>query len=248
MREKLSAGYVRNALAHRKELLLGRLLEPCSDPVREAVGRLRRELRAAKISRRNLRKFDAVRGRQGIKLNLGCGGDIREGWVNVDLKLDDAPEADGFFNYDLRRGIPLPDGSCSLIYSSHFFEHLTNAEGQTLMRECLRVLEDGGVMRTALPNYRPSFAAYLADNWDYVTSWDYLPVLVEENGERCWGEVMDVGIYQFGEHVSYYDEERAVRVLGKIGFSSVSASEFKPGIDVDTEERRRYSFYVEAVK
>ena len=248
MLEKLSPEYVKGALTYRKEVLLRRLLKSRPEPVREAIDRLRRELRAAKISRRALPKFDALRGRKGLKLNLGCGGDIRPDWINLDLKLDDAAEADGFFNYDLRRGIPLPDGCCSHIYSSHFFEHLTNQQGQALMRECLRVLEEGSVMRTVLPNYRNFFAAYLAGDWNYVSSWDYLPALTRPNGERFWGDVADVGIYQFGEHVCFYDEERAANVLRELGFKSVNVSEFNQAFDVDTDERRRYSFYIEAVK
>ncbi|HEY3104426.1 MAG TPA: methyltransferase domain-containing protein [Pyrinomonadaceae bacterium] len=248
MLEKLSREYINNALTYRKEALLGWLLKRRPRPVREAIDHLRRELRAARVSRQAVARLEALRGRKGLKLNLGCGGDIRPGWVNLDLNLEAPPQSHDFFNYDLRYGIPLADGCCALAYSSHFFEHLTNQQGQALMRECLRVLEDGGVMRMALPNYRGFFKAYLAADWDYISNWDYLPLLTGPNGERSWGDAADVGIYQFGEHVCFYDEERAAKILSQVGFKRAAISEFNPEVDLETAERRKYSFYIEAVK
>lgn len=239
MLEKLSPQYVRNALKYR-------LFKSRPVAVREAFERLSRELRAARLSRGTLSKFASLDGRTGLRLNLGCGPDVRPGWVNVDLDLDGAHAAADFYNYDLRSGLPLADGSASFIHSSHFFEHLSNRDGRNLLRECLRVLEPGGVLRLALPHYRPFFSAYLAGDWDYVSA-----VKLDEifpDGGRNWGDLVDVGVYQYGEHVTYYDPERTAKILGEVGFKSVTASEFTPGLDIDTEERRRYSFYVEAVK
>ena len=104
------------------------------------------------------------------------------------------------------------------------------------MRECWRVLEEGGLMRLVLPNYRGFFTAYLSGDWDYVSNWDYLTVMTEPTGERYWGDAADAGIYQFGEHVCFYDEERAAKILRQVGFKHVVTSEFSPEFDVDTDE------------
>ncbi len=71
-----------------------------------------------------------------IKLNLGCGRDVREGWVNVDkhpcegvdlvLDLDKDP-------------LPFPDGSVDEVYASHVLEHLLKWE--ELVIEVHRVLK-----------------------------------------------------------------------------------------------------------
>lgn len=59
-----------------------------------------------------------------MRLNLGCGRDIRGGWVNVDqypapgvdlvTNLDDADKVD----------LPYPDDSFAEIHASHIVEHL----------------------------------------------------------------------------------------------------------------------------
>tara|TARA_R110002012_G_scaffold47496_2_gene124502 strand:- start:2394 stop:3008 length:615 start_codon:yes stop_codon:yes gene_type:complete len=60
----------------------------------------------------------------GIKLNLGCGKVIREGWVNHDIMP--GPGVD--LIYDLEScGIepfPLPDDSVEEIHASHLIEHI----------------------------------------------------------------------------------------------------------------------------
>jgi len=55
-------------------------------------------------------------------------------------------------------------------------------------------------------------------------------------------------VYQDGEHKCLWDEAKLIRVLEDIGFTRAAQAEFLSGMDVDTEIRRRYSFYVEATK
>ena len=65
-----------------------------------------------------------------LKLHLGCGSRTKEGWVNIDL----SSKAD--LRLDLREPLPFPTGSCWIIYSQHFFEHLDYPqEAMALLRE-----------------------------------------------------------------------------------------------------------------
>lgn len=57
------------------------------------------------------------------KLNLGCGADYREGFVNV----DNNPNYKADVVHDLNRyPYPLNESSFTEIYSSHVIEHLSN--------------------------------------------------------------------------------------------------------------------------
>lgn len=218
-------------------------------PVARASIDLARELAIAARSRAARRRFRVLRGRRDLKVHLGCGEDVRPGWVNIDVGAGGAPEGAVVIRHDLRRGLPLEDGSCELIYSSHFFEHLDYRAGGRLMRDCHRSLRPGGLLRCAMPDFRGMFEAYLkrdAGYLDLVDIRETLPYL--EPGTETIVDHVNYGVYQLGEHKTIYDEEKLTLLLRQIGFRSVSDSPFRSDIDPDTPIRRRYTFYVDATR
>jgi len=66
---------------------------------------------------------------------------------------------------NLTEGIPLPDNSVKMIFSRDFFEHLTFKEGIALLKECKRVLVDGGEIEFIIPDV--SVAISVHSCWDY---------------------------------------------------------------------------------
>jgi SAM-dependent methyltransferase len=91
-----------------------------------------------------------------IKLNLGCGRDIRrddEGeWINVDSGWQEGMDEDIDLVVDLDDpGLKLPfdDGTVDEIFCSHIVEHL--ARVLPLVEELWRVSVDGGVMVVRCP-------------------------------------------------------------------------------------------------
>lgn len=205
--------------------------------------------------RRSQRELENLRDKKQLKIHLGCGPELKPGWINMDLNPDPAGLKNGssdliFINYDLRTGqLPFADCSCEIIYSSHFFEHLECAQGSALMRDCHRVLQPGGVFRIALPTFNELFRAYLARDIKHLDLVDLKEVLPEvEPGTETIVDHINYGVYQHGEHKCIYDEEKICVILRHIGFSRVVPSSFDPAIDPVNEVRRRYSFYVEAVK
>lgn len=62
---------------------------------------------------RSRRKWEQVPADGSAKLHLGCGWAYKEGWVNVDLFATKADIA-----WDLRHGIPVPDGSVAAAFHS----------------------------------------------------------------------------------------------------------------------------------
>ncbi len=207
------------------------------------------------IARQSKQAYQRLREmpERNLRVHLGCGGDVREDWLNIDLPIPQGtgsslPDSANLVIYDLRQGLPLPDNSCDYIYSSHFFEHLEYAEGVNLMRDCYRCLGAGGVFRAALPNLAAVFRAYLADNESHFADIDANALATRTPRTAAIVDWINYGVYQFGEHKCIYDEEKLILVLRDIGFSKACASEFKMGIDVNSEMRKTHSFYVEAVK
>src|SRR5688572_3494633 len=70
----------------------------------------------ARTSRSTRNKHAAM---DGIKVNIGCGGSPTPGWVNLDLVSHPLVTY-----WDGRKGLPFRDGTVSIIFSEHFFEHL----------------------------------------------------------------------------------------------------------------------------
>lgn len=63
--------------------------------------------------------------------------------------------------HDLSRGIPFADNSAAAIYHSHLLEHLDQATAEIFLREIKRVLQPGGVLRIAVPDFEKLARAYL---------------------------------------------------------------------------------------
>jgi hypothetical protein len=54
-----------------------------------------------------------------VKLHLGCGFEPLSGWVNIDEAGSRAAVI-----WDLRRGLPYPDGSVTAEFHEHMLEHM----------------------------------------------------------------------------------------------------------------------------
>lgn len=151
-----------------------------------------------------------------------------------------------FVNHDLTSGLPLPEGSCQYIYSSHFFEHLEYQQGLSLMRDCYQALQKDGTFRIVLPEFGADFEAYLNNDTKYFELLDSAVAPAVESAHRSIVDYLNYCVYQFGEHKYIYDREKLERVLLDIGFNSAIPSSCEEGIDIDADLRRHYSFYVEA--
>lgn len=79
-------------------------------------------------------------------VNLGCGKDVRPGWVNVDRHpFPGVTVADAE-----RDSLPFPDGSVDVVYASHFLEHVFDLE--RVIREVHRILKPDGIFEVRVPH------------------------------------------------------------------------------------------------
>lgn len=81
------------------------------------------------------------------KLNIGCGENIKKGWLNVDLL-----PVSGAYYLNASYPFPYKDDSFQFIFSEHMFEHLTYHGGKKMLQEVFRTLRPGGIFRIALPS------------------------------------------------------------------------------------------------
>lgn len=102
---------------------------------------------------------------QRIAVNLGCGKHGKPGWHNIDF----IQRAGVTVRQDLQANpvLGFMDGSVSVIFTSHFLEHVPAATADKLLKECYRILAPGGVLRIAVPDVEAAVAAYRKNDHSY---------------------------------------------------------------------------------
>lgn len=93
------------------------------------------------------------------RLNLGCGRDYRQGWINVDA--DKNIKADNYF--DLRKKFPFKNGSFDYILAQDVLEHFSKTETKKFLAECGRVLKISGRIKIRTPNIFRIFKQFKRD-------------------------------------------------------------------------------------
>lgn len=84
-----------------------------------------------------------------MKLNLGCGRKLLEGYVNVDIAVREGkPDVE----CDIRDLSAFKDNSADEILSVHVIEHFYRWEVPDILKEWVRVLKPGGKMILETPN------------------------------------------------------------------------------------------------
>jgi len=100
-----------------------------------------------------------------MKLNLGCGTDIKKDYVNIDVvKLPGVNKI-----VDLNK-LPLPfnDNSADEIYLNHVIDHLDKPT--LFLKDCHRVLKEKGRIIIIIPHFT-SATAFWGDIRKHVYSW-----------------------------------------------------------------------------
>lgn len=192
-----------------------------------------------------------------LKLHLGCGSDIRDGYINIDFtEIRPAFSRKGteFFTHDLSKGLPKVSFMKEVIkdideiYSSHFWEHLTYDEGMNLLRDCFAALKPGGEFRMALPKVREACEAYLKGDNDYFHGLAGIYQQGYDTKTACIVDFLQESFHQRGEHKSIIDQEKACKMMQAVGFERVKTDEFKEGVDNPSGLRTFYSFYTVGYK
>lgn len=222
-----------------------------------AIGRMRR-------GQRIIPKKDSRDGL--VKVNLGCGLAVAQGWINVDASLNalvaswpravhkllyrlsganryysleqycDLLENHVFMHHDLSHGIPLTDQSADFVYTSHFLEHLFKKDAERLLTDCHRALKSGGIIRVCVPDLAYAVSLYIACE--------------KEKMLKNYFFVDDKDSF-LARHKYMYDFELLKSLLEKTGFSQVARYDYRQGETPDIDKldnRPEETLFVEAVK
>jgi len=86
-----------------------------------------------------------------MKLNIGCGYDRKEGFINVDSDAECNPDK----CFDLTKpNWPIEDSSIELVNAEHVLEHLEGTEGYlTFWKELYRVCKHDAVIQIEVPHW-----------------------------------------------------------------------------------------------
>jgi predicted SAM-dependent methyltransferase len=203
---------------------------------RRAIRDLAEEFRIQRLHRAALKRVNRYSG-SNLKLNIGCGPNVKRGWINIDL----SDNAD--LQLDLRERLPFADESVSIVYSEHFFEHLEYPdEALNFLKESIRVLQRGGLFSVGVPDTEWPLRAYVNGDEEYF-------LIARQRWHPAWCNTrmhnLNYHFRQGREHKYAYDFETLAQILSEVGFVSIVRRPFNP--DLDDESRKR-SLYVDAYK
>lgn len=207
-------------------------------------------------------------------LNLGSGPTVVPGWVNIDRSPNALLDRWGAAKRSLRwagvisethmtswpreivradiRRLAYADFSVRAVYSSHTLEHLYYREAEQVLRESLRVLQAGSVLRLALPDAEAmarEFTSRCSDG-DPTATLDYNRQLNAHPLERP-GLLTSLRNLA-GGHTHRWQPSPALleNMLVAAGFTEVHHRSFRVGRcpGLEAVETRPNSFFIEGVK
>lgn len=99
--------------------------------------------------------------KEGLRLNVGCGSRIIDGYFNCDIEHNPAAPRAPDLLCDFK-SIPLPDGCASEVMAIHVAEHAYRWEIEAVLAEWYRLLRPGGKLVMELPNLVKCCQNYLS--------------------------------------------------------------------------------------
>lgn len=209
------------------------------------------------------------------RINVGCGQTPTPGWLNFDnslsLRLAQLPllaaglrrlgtidashsamadfcRRHNIIRADATRGIPLPDRSVEVLYSSHMIEHLDPEEARAFLQEARRLLQSDGILRIAAPDIRIHVGNYV-DSGD-AEAFVRATLLVQPKPRGLRGKLRYL-VAGPRNHLWMYDGPSLAALVLSVGFEGarvLKAGETTipdPGA-LNLRERESESVYVEA--
>jgi predicted SAM-dependent methyltransferase len=152
-----------------------------------------------------VRTLSTISAPECHKVNYGCGGNILDGWLNLDLYES---EAQGYKRVNLLEKHPFHDNSVFFGFSEDMLEHLNQAESIFFLSEIYRTLAQNGVMRLSFPGL------------EGVLQKHYTPTTEKRVREG------ELEAYSFWDHIHFYSRDELRTVAKHLGFRDVKFFEF----------------------
>ncbi len=166
---------------------------------------------------RDLRK--QFHGGSDLKLNIACGRNVEEGWINLDIH----PGNSSAFYLNAMNSLPIADGSVRRIHCEHFLEHLEYFDAVRFLRECHRILQPSGTMRIIVPDFEKYILAYARNDTAFFHSLSDLGNPSDPLVTRAM--VINQMARMGGDHRFAWDFATLHHVARSVGFSACEKSE-----------------------
>ena len=156
-----------------------------------------------------------------IKLHLGCGRNLLEGWINTDFNTAKFQGSDFL---DVTEKFPYDDNSVDYIFSEHMIEHISYQDGKFMLEESFRVLKSGGKIRISTPDLKFLINLYTEDKTDLQKKYiDYSVNHKSYNVSIGTDTFIINNFVRDWYHTFIYDEKTLKSLLESIGFSDVKS-------------------------
>ncbi len=139
------------------------------------------------------------------KLNLGCGKDLRKGYINIDIRSDVGAD----LVHDITKPFPLKESSISEVVAQDVFEHLTVDQQSQLLRELHRIMMSGAHLKIRIPNNDDIWKRFSKDP--------------ETRNIFLFGDTSESGVW--GAHKSGHTKSSFTELAVISGFKVLSYSE-----------------------
>jgi ubiquinone/menaquinone biosynthesis C-methylase UbiE len=104
-----------------------------------------------------------------IQLNLGCGTDIRDGFINIDVRA-----LDGVNVVSSLESLPFENNYADRIVAQDVLEHFCRIELIEVVKEIKRVLKDGGILEIRVPDCEQILNKYALKELDVDSALGYI--------------------------------------------------------------------------
>ena len=182
-------------------------------PLRELYTKFK-IVRQLTIQRKQIKNY--LENTKIVKVHLGCGPNIIESWLNFDY----APSNMLVVHFDARKQIPLESSSTDFIFCEHMIEHIPAASGINLLKECHRILKNGGVLRLSTPEIT-KICGLLTDESNF--SREYIEWSTKEflHTEKSRAEYVVSNFFRDWGHELLYSKKLLVEIIDEIGFKEI---------------------------
>ncbi len=152
------------------------------------------------------------------KLQIGCGNNLLEGWLNADLR----PPLDGAIHLDATKQFPFEDSTFDYIFSEHMIEHINYQEGINMLSECYRILKPGGKIRISTPDLSFLFELHKSSKSEVQSEylkWSFDVYNIPEVSSNIQDTMIINNFVRDWGHKFIYDQKTLNCSLEKIGFT-----------------------------
>ena len=156
-----------------------------------------------------------------IKLHLGCGRNLLDGWINTDFNTAKFSGSDFL---DVTEKFPYDDNSVDYVFSEHMIEHISYQDGKFMIEESFRVLKSGGKIRISTPDLKFLINLYTEDKTDLQKRYiDYSVNHASYNVSIGTDTFIINNFVRDWDHTFIYDEKTLKSLFESVGFSDVKS-------------------------